>query len=214
MTRELYFKDCGAWADSILQPKVEHTKQRNTRTLLERLFQQRRQTPAAFLNLTLHYIRGPEGVELVARFVFLFRLSALDVMRAGSDINVLEGETRVCFARERQNVVRHLFRPRLGSPAQLPVRRLLRRQTFRHRRICRLPERVVDSLSVPIAMKLSGGLQLAINKRPQRQLTAALIGEFLVVVRGLEDITVRVEILCADVQRLMNVAEVMCEHYH
>src|SRR5689334_25044967 len=124
MTGDLYFKDCGAWADSVLRPQVEHRKQRNTRTLLERLFQKRRQTPAAFLNLILHYVRGPEGVELVARFVFLFRLSALDVMRAGSDIDVLEGETRVCFARERQDVVRHLFRDRFRSAGQLPIGRL------------------------------------------------------------------------------------------
>src|SRR5689334_15365409 len=197
MTGDLYFKDCGAWADSVLRPQVEHRKQRNTRTLLERLFQQRRQTPAAFLNLILHYVRGPERVELVAGFVVLLRLPALDVMRAIGDLDAGEGETRVGFARERQNVVRHLFRPRLWSAGQLPVRRLLRRQTFRHRRIRHLTERIVDSLSVPIAMKLSDGLQLATTKRPQRQLNAALIGKSLVVVRGLKDITVCVEILRA-----------------
>src|SRR2546423_6753357 len=60
-------------------------------------------------------------------------------------------------------------------------------------------------------MELSGRFRFARDQREQGEFISALIGEARIGCRGLEGISLRIKVLRSDVQRLMDVPEIMHE---
>ena len=127
--------------------------------------------------------------------------------------DVLEFESLVCLARDRNDLVCQLLGPRFDSAAQLPSIGFVCRQSLRDRRILCITKSIIDGLRIPVAVKLSRRNSPAMNKREQRQLVTALVRESFVVRLRFKRIPGIVEILGADVKRLMYVTQIMREQY-
>src|ERR1043165_267897 len=167
------------------------------------------------MNFRLHNVCGPERVEGSTRWMrSLFRTSVADLRLATLQLNVFEFQTRVRLTGSRKYVVGQLFCPSVDITTQLPIRRFFCSQAFRNRRICLCAECILDSLAIPIAVKISSRSSLTIEECEEREFVSTLIRKTDVLWCWLKWLPAGVEILRADVQRLVYVAEVMRQQDH
>src|ERR1044072_4355653 len=123
---------------SVAHCEVPSTDYRNLRNLwmgqrsLNNLFEQCGESPAGFMNFSLHHVGGPECIEGPAsRVSFLFRTSAADFRFATLEVNGLELRAVMPFSCGRKNVVGQLSRPSLDIAAYPPTPRFVLPQPFR-----------------------------------------------------------------------------------
>src|ERR1044072_8816827 len=75
-------------------------------------------------------------------------------------------------------------------------------------------ESILDCLAVPIAVNLSCRLSLNVDESEERELVATLIRKADILLCWLKRFSVAIEILRADVQRLVYITHVMRQQNH
>ena len=76
-------------------------------------------------------------------------------------------------------------------------------------RVLRLTKSVIDSLAVPVTVKFTGGGSFTVEEGKELEFVSSLIRKTSVSRRWTKRISIRVKKFCADVERLMYVAEVV-----